>query len=405
MSWMSSRRVAVAGVGFSEIVRRSDRPIVHFALDAARAAAADCGLPLSAIDGLATYPLAPFAGALNRNGEDVVTPEFFLSHPELGGVRWYAQAGEGMIAASVSDGANAILAGACDYALVWRAMYVPAGTYGLVGAQAGGGGAYGSVGVGEAGGDEQFSAPYGCASPIQWHALAYRHYLERYAAQREALAAFAVNSRRNANLNADAIFSDRALTIEQYLDGRMIADPLCLFDCDVPVTGCVAIVLTSAERAKDLRQAPAYLAAIALSTARMPPMVSYALHDHIDAGGPLAERLWAQAGLGPGEMDAAQLYDGFAPSAMYWLEAAGFCPPGQALDFIQDGRIAIDGQLPVNTFGGSLSQGRLHGMGHIAEAVLQLRGQAGARQVADAQAIAVFDGSPMLRGGGMVFTS
>ena len=121
-------------------------------------------------------------------------------------------------------------------------------------------------------------------------------------------------------------------------------------------------------------------------------------------GKPLADQLWRDSGLGPADMAAAQTYDGFAPSTWYWLEAAGFCGRGEAHAFIQDGRIALDGALPVNTFGGSLSQGRLHGMGHIAEAVLQLSGRAGERQLGDPGAIAVFDGSPMLRGSGMVLT-
>jgi acetyl-CoA acetyltransferase len=391
VTWTGAGRVAVAGVGFSPITRRSDRPIWLSALSAVNAAADDSGVPLAEVDGLATYPLAPFAGALNRNGEDVVTPEFFLSMAGLTEVRWYSQAGEGMIVASVSDAANAIIAGACEYALVWRAMYVPPGTYGLADAAAGG--------------DEQFSAPYGCASPIQWHALAYRRYLERFGVKRQALGTLVVNSRRNANLNPVAVFADRTLTVEDYEQARMIADPLCLFDCDVPVTGCVAVLLTSAERARDLRQPPVYLAGVSLSTSPQSPMLSRALQAHLQAGRPTASRLWAQSGLGPAEMSAAQLYDGFAPSAIYWLEAAGFCGPGEALDFIQDGRIALDGQLPVNTAGGSLSEGRLHGMGHIAEAVVQLRRQAAARQVESPHAIAVFDGSPMLRGGGMVFTS
>src|SRR5690606_24681571 len=110
-------------------------------------------------------------------------------------------------------------------------------------------------------------------------------------------------------------------------------------------------------------------------------------------------------GLGPGDMSAAQLYDGFSPSALYWLESAGFCRRGDAVEFIQDGRIAVDGELPLNTFGGSLSQGRLHGMGHIAEAVLPVSGRAQARQVRNASAVVVLDGSPMLRGSGVIVTS
>src|SRR6202022_2304728 len=97
-------------------------------------------------------------------------------------------------------------------------------------------------------------------------------------------------------------------------------------------------------------------------------------------GGSLARKLWSSSGLGPRDIDAAQLYDGFNPSTIYWLEAAGFCPAGEAASFVQNGRIALEGELPVNTFGGSLSEGRMHGMGHVAEAVRQVTGRAEERQ-------------------------
>jgi acetyl-CoA acetyltransferase len=391
MTWQHKGAVAIAGVGFSPIERRTSTPLGTHALAAATAAAEDCGLPLSAIDGLATYPAAPFIGAVNRDGEDVINVGFFLSEPRLPNVTWYSQAGEGLVVTAIRDAVNALLAGACTYALVWRAMYVPPGTYGRATAD-------------KAIGDAQFTAPYGCISPIQWHALTYRHYLEKYGARREDMAALVLNSRRNANRNIHAIFADRPLSRDEYLGARMISDPLCLYDCDVPVTACVAMVLTTPERARDLRHAPAYVAAIGQQTANRGNPISYTLHDHIDSGKPMVDRLWSDSGLAPADMAAAELYDGFAPSTLYWLEAAGFCRRGEALRFIQDGRIALGGTLPVNTFGGSLSQGRLHGMGHVAEAVLQISGRVGERQITDPAAIIVLDGSPMLRGSGMILT-
>lgn len=133
-------------------------------------------------------------------------------------------------------------------------------------------------------------------------------------------------------------------------------------------------------------------------------LLHYALDDYMACGGSLASKLWSSSGLGPQDIDAAELYDGFSPSALYWLEAAGFCPPGEAYTFIQDGRIALEGELPVNTFGGSLSEGRLHGMGHIAEAVFQVTGRAGKRQIPNAATVCAIDGSPMLRGSGLIVT-
>ena len=391
MTWANKGRVAIAGIGFSTIERRTSRPLGSHAMAAADAALADCGLGYDDIDGLATYPVAPFLGALQRDGEDVINVGFFLSQPRMKNIVWYAQAGEGLVATALRDATNALISGACTHVLVWRAMYVPPGTYGRAAMR-------------EAGGDQQFTAPYGCLSPLQWHALRYRNYLETFGKKREQMAALVLNSRANANKNEHAIFHDRPLKPEDYLSARMISDPLCLLDCDVPVTGCVAMVLTTAERARDMRRKPAYVAAIGQQTANLAQNISYTTFDHFDTGKPMADRLWRDAGFGARDLSAGQLYDGFAPSALYWLEAAGFCGRGEALDYIQGGRIAIGGEMPINTFGGSLSEGRLHGMGHVAEAVKQLTDRAGERQIEGASAIAVFDGSPMLRGSALILT-
>jgi acetyl-CoA acetyltransferase len=166
----------------------------------------------------------------------------------------------------------------------------------------------------------------------------------------------------------------------------------------------VAIILTTAKRAHDLRNPPAYITGYGQNTSRRRALFHYSLDNYMESGHSLASKLWASSGLGPQDMSAAELYDGFSPSTLYWLEAAGFCPEGEAYAFIQDGRIALEGELPVNTFGGSLSEGRLHGMGHIAEAVMQVTDRANERQVPNATAVCAIDGSPMLRGSGLVVT-
>jgi acetyl-CoA acetyltransferase len=194
------------------------------------------------------------------------------------------------------------------------------------------------------------------------------------------------------------------MTRDDYFKSRWIAEPLCLFDCDVPVDGCVALILTTAERARDLTNPPAYIAGYGQNTARRRTLLYYTLDDYMACGSSLANKLWASAGLGPQDMDAAELYDGFNPSTLYWLEAAGFCAEGEGGSFVQDGRIALHGELPVNTFGGSLSEGRMHGMGHIAEAVRQVTDRAEQRQIPGASAVCAIDGSPMLRGSGIIVT-
>ena len=389
--WQGRGKTAIVGIGFSELVRESTRPLGLLALDACRAAIDDAGLGPQQIDGLATYPEAPFLGAGNRDGVDIVSVSWIINHLKLAPeVRWFAQIETGMIAAPAIEGAHALVAGACDYVLIWRAMHQPR--------------RYGAFSGARAAGEAQFLAPWGCISVIQSHALAWRRYMHRYGATREALCALAVNSRRNANLNPRAFFRDKPMTRDDYFAARMIAEPFCLFDCDVPVEGCVALVMTTAERARDLHHPPAYIAGYGQNTVARPTLLFYTLDDYVACGQSLAKKLWSNAGLGPADIDAAQLYDGFAPSALYWLEAAGFCAPGEAHQFVQSGRIALGGELPLNTFGGSLSEGRLHGMGHIAEAVFQVTGRAGPRQVPGAAAACAIDGSPMLRGSGIVVT-
>jgi acetyl-CoA acetyltransferase len=394
--WQGKGKTAIAGIGYSEISRKPRKPLGLLAVDACEAAIADAGLGPEEIDGLATYPESPFAGAGNRDGEDVVSVNWVMNHLAIASdLRWYAQIETGMIASPIIEGVNALVAGACEYVLVWRALHRPrprtaAGS--------------GSGGAPRATGDAQFLAPYGGSSIVQAHALAWQRYMHRYGATREALAALALNSRRNANLNPRAFFFKEPMSRDDYFSSRWIAEPLCLFDCDVPVDGCVALILTTAERARDLANAPAYIAGYGQNTANRRTLLYYTLDDYMVCGASLANKLWAAAGLGPQDMDAAELYDGFNPSTLYWLEAAGFCGEGEGATFVQNGRIALAGELPVNTFGGSLSEGRMHGMGHIAEAVRQVTDRAEQRQIPGASAVCAIDGSPMLRGSGIIVT-
>ena len=391
MTWEQRARAAVVGVGFSDITREP-RSIVSLAAAAARAAVADAGLAQSDIDGLATYPVATFPGATQAEGVDTVGVATLQRALGLRDLTWWCEVATGMIPSALREATQAVLAGACRYAVVWRAMRHP-------------GRGYGRRPVLEAAADSAFAFPYGCLNAVHWHALKARRYLSEYGADHAALTDLVVNSRVNANRNDHAIFSDRRLTADQYQAARVISDPLNLYDCDVPVTGAVAVVITRSDRAADLPHPPAYIGALAQQASPEPVGLHYALSDHVATGRPLAEALWRDCGLGPGDMSAAQLYDGFSPSVWYWLEAAGFCGPGEAPAFATAARISLAGELPVNTFGGSLSQGRLHGMGHIAEAALQVMGRGAARQVDPADAVCVFDGSPMLRGGGLVLLS
>jgi acetyl-CoA acetyltransferase len=378
--------VCIVGVGLTEPERPARTSLHQHAAGAMERALDDAGIEASDVDGLATYPKAPFVGAGGQDGIDVVSVEYAVRALGFRSVTWAAESGWGMITSSIGQAAAALATGQCTYALVWRALRLPDHGYGRLDTAP------------AAGGDGQFSAPWQLISPVQWHALAYRRYLERYRLDPLALGALAVRSRRYAADNPYAFFHDRPLTSQQYRDSRMISDPLRLHDCDLPVQACVALVLTTADRARD-RPWAARLAAVVPNIADGPARLHYTVDDYLARGRRVATALWERAGLGVADLDAVQLYDGFAPSVLYWLEASGCCGPGEAMDFIQDG------SLPLNTFGGSLSAGRTHGLGHVAEAAQQVAGRAGPRQVPGASAVGVFVGSPMLDGGALVLTT
>ncbi|MSQ26887.1 MAG: hypothetical protein EXR51_01945 [Dehalococcoidia bacterium] len=391
--WSGAGKVALVGVGYSALTRSSEGALGARAVEAAENAVAGAGLRLTDIDGLAAFPEAPYRGAGSTDGIDLVSVEYLLRHlkaaPEI---QWYAEIEMGMVLSAVAEAANALIAGACTHALVWRALHQP-------------GGAYGAVRTRYAAGETQFLTPFGFGSSFQPHAFAYQRYLSLHGAEREAMATLVVSQRANANRNPRAHFRDQPMTRDDYLNARMIADPLCLFDCDIPVEGAVAVVLTTAERARDLPNPPAYLRAYGQNTVRRPNLMPYTMADYMESGASIAGKLWERSGLRPEDVDVAELYDGFSPSVYYWLESSGFCGRGEAWQFVQDGRIELGGKLPVNTHGGALSEGRLHGMGHLAEAVLQVTGRAAGRQVEDCRVALATAGSPMLRGSGVLLTS
>src|SRR6266404_349207 len=285
---------------------------------------------------------------------------------------------------------NALLAGVCTYAVVWRAMHNPRGTYqNLPGARAQG--------------STQFTAPYGFGGPGQGMAVAYTRWLERHNQNREKMATLAVTQRRHTQHNPQAYFYGTPLTREDYLNSRMVAYPFCLFDCDIPVQGAVAIVLTTADRARDLRPRPAYIAGYGQRLAFEVAGRIGSLSSYMEGGRSSSRLTWERSGFSPRDVDVAQIYDGFSASVIYGLESYGFCKEGEALDFIQDGRMELDGELPLNTFGGSLGTGRIHGLWHIIEGALQASGRAGERQVKDVDVSFVGASAPIVQGTTFIF--
>ncbi|MET0422052.1 MAG: hypothetical protein ABW073_10120 [Acidimicrobiia bacterium] len=378
MTFDAKNKVAIVGVGHSQLGRHLDRPLGLLALDAALAAIDDAGLAIEDIDGFTTFPELPATGHGGpEDGRTVVTLHWMVSALGSKQVNWWTQMGSGNISTAIGAAIQALATNCCDHVLVWRALHLPRG------------GTYTQHTGNEARGAAAYAAPYGNSLAPVWFAPNYMRYLKLYGAQREHLATFVVNSRNFANLNPKAFFHDTPMTVDDYMNARMIADPMCLFDCDIPIDGAAAIVLSRAELATSLRQPPAYVTGFGqagFDASLVPPDEFWHTTESLGRG------VWESSGLRPSDVDGAMLYDGFSPDVYFWLEGLGFCGRGEAFEWIQDGRIALGGELPINTFGGNLSEGRLHGIGHWVEATLQIQGRADARQIAGAEHVLVATG-------------
>jgi acetyl-CoA acetyltransferase len=383
-------KVAIVGVGHSKIGRRQNRPLGLLAIDAACAAACDAGLDVHDIDGVGTFPAFPAAteGVDRAEGIGTVTTSWLITHLGLDDVRWWAETQSGNVSTVIEQAVMALALGRCTYALVFRALHMPReGSYQRTHSDAG------------AAGKLAYTVPYGInPGSLTAFALTYTRYMKLYGARREHMAAVAIAQRNGANRNPKAYFHDVPLSFDDYMNGRMIADPMSLYDCDIPVDGAAAIVLTTARRARELPNRLAYVTGLGQSSFLKRVPLAF------DGMGPglfeearrttssIGRAIWRDCGLRPDDVDAAMLYDGYAPDIYFWLEGLGFCGIGEAYEFVQGGRIEIGGDLPINTFGGNLSEGRLHGIGHWVEAVLQIQGRAGDRQIAKAENIIVATG-------------
>lgn len=369
-------RVVISGVGQSAIGRQVDRSGLQLTLDAILAAVADAGLTVDDLDGLAMFPgggVANLPGYANGNLYEV--------QDALGlTTTWRQGQVEGM-ALPFHGPAMAVATGQARHAVIWRTV-----KEGSAARNAGGRPAYGSTKP-LAEGPNALLLPVGMLSPVCQIAPYATRYLHETGTTREQLGGIAVAQRAHAARHPDAVYRE-PLTLEDYLAARMISSPLCLFDCDVPVDGATAIVVSAIETAPDLR-APVRVEALAGVIEGRPLWEQW--EDLTRVGHGAAAAMWARTDLTAADVDVAQLYDGFSIELLWWLEAMGFCGVGEGGAFVEGGhRLALDGDLPTNTWGGQLSGGRLHAaFGHTAEAVRQLRGEAGERQVAGAEVAAV----------------
>jgi acetyl-CoA acetyltransferase len=359
---------AIVGIGGTRMERRPGRSLGALALDAALAAIEDAGLTPADIDGYAGTPPGVNLTAHHWDGVDEISGTYVVNGLDLKNVRWIIDSTKGLTCDAVVEAVHALNAGAVTHVLIVRGMYVPTNVR------------YAEQGLAEAGGAVQFMAPYGAASGILRAAMELQSYMHAYGATKADLYHVAKTLRDHALRNPWSYwYGKKPLTEDEYLSARMIFDPMCLFDCDIPTTGAGAVVMTTADRARHLRHKPAYVRALATAAEGY-------------------KNVWPKSGLTPRDVQVAQIYDGFLPFFWEWLENLEFCGPGEAHAFTRDGNITFGGRLPYTTFGGSLCEGRLHGMGHLREGALQVMGRAGERQVPNVQHSLVTMGSKRVPG-------
>ncbi|MFI6325989.1 thiolase C-terminal domain-containing protein [Nonomuraea sp. NPDC050556] len=351
-------RTAIAGVGYTPFSKDSGVSTLTLACRAILAALDDAGLTADDVDGLATHRVGDSAAP------SLVGPALGIDDPA-----WHLdQFGGGSVShAVVAQAALAVAAGVAETVVCYRAIN-----------------ARSEFRMGRAAGTSpelQYQTPYGYFAPPQQYAMFARAHMVKYGTKPEHFGQVAVTQRANAAKNPRALMRT-PITMDDYLSSRWIAEPFRLLDCCLETDGACALVITTAERAAGLRRTP-----VLISGAAWGGGMSFLSTDDptVSAAATLAPRLYGQAGVGPGDIDVAQIYDCFTYSVLVQLEDYGFCAKGEAGPYVASGATALDGELPVNTHGGFLSEGYVHGVNHIAEAVSQLRGDAGDRQVPGAE--------------------
>ncbi|MEE2059339.1 thiolase C-terminal domain-containing protein [Rhodococcus artemisiae] len=394
-SGFARNKVAIVGYAQSDIRRTAGRTLGALTVDAARAAVADAGLELAQIDGYVSSSLMPSAsGRVAEDGVSTVSSAWLAGR--LGGTPRYVAGfdGIGQLTGSVSMAVNAIASGAAEYVIVHRALHNPTGSY------------HGNP-MQEVHGPQQWTAPQGFFGPLAMIALPYNEYLQRYDAKPESMAAVVTEARKNGARIPWSYWHDRPLDRDEYLSAPTLFDPVCRYDCDIPVDGAAAFVLTSAERAKDLPHPPVYIAGYANGIpARRRLPLHWPLDDILGAGTELVRRLEESSGIGMGEIDLPQVYDGFSPFVWFWLESLGLCPPGEAHRFVEEGGIDSDrpGAIPALSGGGALGNGRMHGVPQMLECYLQLSGRAGVRALEGMTTAVACHSSPHY-GGAVVYSA
>lgn len=372
----------ISGLGISRVGRRTGIPGLELTLDAARAAIADAGLAASDIDGIASLGDIPLSDVNTALGIDVPN---HTSGFDTGG-----------LLTPVMSACRAVADKRARHVLVYRTVLMLGGTMTESPSSSGPNPLANPPGEPHTPGTRRKLKPFEdidellsahAYSAANWLAMHCRRHMELYGTTKEQLGWLAVNSRRNAALNPQAAYRE-PMAMDDYLAARPVSTPFGLFDCDVPVDGSIAVIVSHTDYAADCPNPAVTVEAVGGSYGSggwfhrddFPKMAS------VEA----AAQMWSRTDLTASDVEIAELYDGFTFLTIAWLEALGFCADGEGGPFVEGAtRIALDGTLPLNTYGGQLSAGRMHGYWLLHEACLQLRGQAGERQLPRRPEVAV----------------
>ena len=352
---------AVAGIGATEFSKASGRSEMQLACEATVAALEDAGIEPSEVDGMVTFTAD-------------TNPEIEIARlTGIGDLKFFSRIhhGGGAACGTVQQAAMAVAEGIADVVVVYRAFNERSGHRFGTGVQDR------PVAANAEAAHFSWYAPFGLLTPAQWVAMFGRRYMHETGATSEDFGRVSVADRHHAANNPKAFFYEQPITLEDHQNSRWIVEPLHLLDCCQESDGGQALVVTSLERARDLKQPPAVIVGAAQGSGEDQQMMTSYYRDSITGipeMGLVARQLYEQAGIGPDDIQTAVLYDHFTPFVLCQLEEFGFCGKGEAKDFVRDGHLEMDGRLPTNTHGGQLGEAYIHGVNGIAEGVRQVRG-------------------------------
>ncbi|MCX6503802.1 MAG: lipid-transfer protein [Actinobacteria bacterium] len=352
---------AVVGIGATEFSKESGRSDLQLAIEACESAIFEAGLEPSQIDGMVTFTAE-------------TNPEIEIAkNLGIGELSFFSRIhhGGGAACGTIQQAVMAVNAGVSDYVVCYRAFNERSGHRFGTGVQDR------PMAANAESAHFAWYAPPGLLTPAQWVAMFATRYMHEYGATSEDFGRIAVADRRHAANNPKAWFYNQPITLEDHQNSRWIVEPLHLLDCCQESDGGQAIVVTTPERARDLKQTPVIVRASAQGAGTDQEMMTSYYRQEMAAlpeMGLIARQLWNTTGLGPRDMQAAIIYDHFTPLALPQLEEFGFCGRGEAKDFIRDGNIELGGNLPINTNGGQLGEAYIHGMNGVAEGVRLVRG-------------------------------